>query len=191
MKSFLMQSVSMAAMAGFVLLGVTAHAAGGAYVLDQTMKDIDGKPVNLEKYKGKVVLMVNVASKCGFTPQYKDLEALYEKYGQKGFAIVGFPANNFMGQEPGTEAEIKEFCTSKYNVKFDMMSKISVKGDDMAPLYKKLTSPEANGSFAGDIKWNFTKFLVGKDGKVAARFDTKVSPGDPQVAKAIEAELAK
>ncbi|MBI5095927.1 MAG: glutathione peroxidase [Candidatus Hydrogenedentes bacterium] len=160
-------------------------------VLTYKMKDITGKEVDLSKYKGKVLLVVNVASKCGLTPQYEKLEALHEKYAPKGLAILGFPANNFGAQEPGTNDEIKTFCTTKYNVKFDMFSKISVKGDDIDPLYKDLTSAEKDGPFAGEIKWNFTKFLVGRDGKVVKRIEPKTTPDDPEVIKAIEAELAK
>lgn len=175
-----------------LLLGVAGLALAGdktMSALDFTMKDIDGKEVKLaEKYKGKVVLFVNVASKCGMTPQYKQLEALHEKYKEKGLAIVGVPANNFGGQEPGTDTEIKEFCSTKYGVKFDMMSKVSVKGADIAPLYKFLT---ANANPAGDVKWNFEKFLIGKDGKVVARFGSRVVPDAAEVTKAIEAELAK
>jgi glutathione peroxidase len=158
--------------------------------LNFTMNNLDGKPVNLaEKYKGKVVLIVNVASACGNTPQYKQLEELHEKYGEKGLAVVGFPANNFGGQEPGTSEQIKQFCSTKYNVKFDMMEKISVKGDDKAPLYKYLTSKESG--HPGEVDWNFAKFVIGKDGKVAARFAAKVKPDDATVIKAIEEELAK
>ena len=155
-----------------------------------TMKDIDGKDVNLADYKGKVVLLVNVASKCGFTPQYEGLEALYTKYKDQGFVIIGFPANNFHSQEPGTDEQIKAFCTSKYNVTFPMMSKISVKGDDQHPLYKFLTEPATDGEFAGEIGWNFTKFLVDRNGVVMARFATKTTPQDPTVTGAIEKALA-
>jgi glutathione peroxidase len=129
------------------------------------------------------VLIVNVASRCGFTPQYAGLEALYEKYKDRGFVILGFPANNFGGQEPGTNEEIKTFCSSKYNVTFPMYSKISVKGDDKAPLYQFLTAT------GGEIQWNFTKFLVDKNGKVVARFEPKVTPESPEVAEAIEKAL--
>ncbi len=167
------------------------ESKGGAEVLQYKMKDIDGKDVDLAKYKGKVTLIVNVASKCGYTPQYEQLEAMHEKYKDKGLAILGFPANDFGKQEPGTEQEIKEFCTGKFNVKFDMFGKITVKGDEAPPLYKDLTSKEKNGEFGGDIKWNFTKFLVGKDGKVVARYESKVKPDAPEVVAAIEKELAK
>ena len=161
-------------------------------VLNYKMKSLDGKEVDLAaKYKGKVVLLVNTASKCGLTPQYKALEALHEKYAGKGLSIIGFPANNFGAQEPGSDSEIGEFCLKNYGVKFDMFSKISVKGDDKAPLYKFLTEKETNGAFAGDITWNFEKFLVGKDGKVIARFAPRTTPDAEEVVKAIEAELAK
>ena len=158
--------------------------------LDFKLKSIDGKEFDLSQFKGKTVLLVNVASKCGLTPQYEALEALYEKYQDKGFVIVGFPANNFGGQEPGTEAEIKQFCSSKYNVKFPMTSKISVKGADQHPLYKFLTSKDTNGDFAGDIEWNFCKFLVDRHGNVIARFMSKTKPSEPQVVAEIEKALA-
>jgi glutathione peroxidase len=154
------------------------------------MKSIDGKDVDLSKYQGKVVLIVNVASQCGLTPQYKGLEALYEKYEKEGFVIVGVPANEFGKQEPGTDAEIKQFCTKEYNVTFPMMSKVVVKGDGIAPLYKYLTQ-EAGDKFKGDIKWNFEKFLVNKQGEVIARFAPTVKPDDKMVTATIEAELQK
>ena len=156
-----------------------------------TMKSIDGRPVNLESYKGKVVLLVNVASKCGFTPQYAGLEALYEKYRDKGFVIIGVPANNFAQQEPGTDEEIKTFCSRKYNVSFPMMSKVSVKGDDQTPLYHFLTDASTDPQFGGDIKWNFTKFLFDRNGKPVARFEPAITPDSPQVTSAIEAALAR
>jgi glutathione peroxidase len=158
--------------------------------LDFKLKSIDGKEMDLSQFKGKAVLLVNVASKCGLTPQYEALESLYETYKDKGFVIVGFPANNFGAQEPGTEAEIKKFCSSKYNVKFPMTSKISVKGDDQHPLYKYLTSKDTNGDFAGDIEWNFCKFLVDRNGNVIARFMSKTKPSEPQVVAEIEKALA-
>jgi glutathione peroxidase len=157
--------------------------------LNFKMNNLAGKPVDLATYKGKVVLMVNVASKCGLTPQYKQLESLHEKYAGKGLAVVGFPANNFGAQEPGTAQEIQDFCTKNYGVKFDMMEKVSVKGADTCPLFKYLTSPESG--FPGEISWNFGKFLVGRDGKVIARFDPKTAPDDATVVKAIEDALAK
>ncbi len=135
------------------------------------------------------MLIVNVASKCGFTPQYEGLEAVYEKYKDQGFVIVGFPANNFMAQEPGTNEEIKTFCSTKYNVKFPLYSKISVKGEDKAPLYQFLTDTSANPKTGGEIKWNFTKFLVDRNGKVIARFESPVKPDSPEVTAAIEKAL--
>jgi glutathione peroxidase len=159
--------------------------------LNFEMTSLDGKPVKLTKYKGKVVLMVNVASQCGLTPQYEALEELHEKYSDKGLAVLGFPANEFGAQEPGSDEEIAEFCTSKFDVKFDMFSKVVVKGDEQCPLYKFLTSKETDPKFAGDIKWNFEKFLLNRDGEVVARFAPKVEPDSDEVIKAIEAELAK
>lgn len=167
----------------------TAAFAGGAEVLDHKMKDIDGKEVDLSKYKGKVVLIVNVASKCGLTPQYKQLVEINKKYKDQGFTVLGFPANNFMSQEPGSNAEIKEFCSTQHGVDFPMFSKISVKGDDTTPLYKELTSKDANGEFGGAITWNFEKFLVNKDGKVVARFAPRTKPDADEVITKIEAEL--
>jgi glutathione peroxidase len=163
---------------------MTASLFGASSVHEFTLNSIDGKPGPLSAYQGKVVLIVNVASRCGFTPQYAGLEALYEKYKDRGFTILGFPANNFGGQEPGTNEEIKTFCSSKYNVTFPMYAKISVKGDDKAPLYQFLTA--ATGS---EIQWNFTKFLVDKNGKVVARFEPKVTPESPEVTEAIEKAL--
>jgi glutathione peroxidase len=158
---------------------------------DFTVKDIDGKDVKLKQYKGKVALVVNVASKCGYTPQYEGLQAIYEKYKDKGFVILGFPANNFGSQEPGTNAEIKEFCESKYKVSFPMFAKISVKGEDQDPLYKFLTGKETNPEYAGDITWNFNKFLVDKKGKIIARFTSKDKPEGETVMQAIEKALAQ
>ena len=172
-------------------LACASLAAQSKSIYDFTMKSIDGDPVSLKSYHGKVVLLVNVASKCGFTPQYAALEALYEKYKDKGFVIVGIPANNFMFQEPGTDAEIKTFCTNKYNVKFPMMSKVSVKGDDETPLYLFLTDKSTNPQFGGDIKWNFTKFLFDRNGKAVARFEPATKPDSPEVTSAIEATLGQ
>ncbi|MDQ4120646.1 MAG: glutathione peroxidase [Acidobacteriota bacterium] len=160
-------------------------------IYDFTVKDIDGNNVKLKKFKGKVALVVNVASKCGFTPQYEGLQAIYEKYKAQGFVVLGFPANNFKGQEPGTNEEIKEFCESKYKVTFPLFAKISVKGDDQEPLYKYLTSKETNPEFAGDITWNFNKFLVDKNGKIIARFTSKDTPQSEAVTQAIEKALAQ
>lgn len=193
---------------GIVLVLAVAAIAGGAYrygfilnpspsdppkeksMYEFTMKDIDGNPVKLDTYKGKVVMIVNVASKCGFTPQYEGLEAIFEKYKDQGFVILGFPANNFLSQEPGTEAEIKEFCSSKYKVTFPMFAKISVKGTDQHPLYTFLTNKQSNPGFDGDISWNFNKFLTDRNGKVIARFDSGDTPQSEKVTSAIEKALA-
>jgi glutathione peroxidase len=164
-------------------------AAQTKSIYDFTMKSIDGQQVSLGSFSGKVVLLVNVASKCGFTPQYAGLEALYTKYKDRGLVIVGIPANNFAQQEPGTDAEIKTFCSNKYNVTFPMMSKVSVLGDDKTPLYVFLTDKSANPQVGGDIKWNFTKFLFDRSGKPVARFEPNVTPDSPQVTTAIEAAL--
>lgn len=159
--------------------------------LSFTLKDIKGNPVELSKYKGKVVLLVNVASYCGNTKQYTGLQAMYDKHEKEGLVIIGIPANEFGKQEPGTNEEIEKFCTSKYNVTFPMMSKIVVKGDDIHPLYKYLTAQDTKPKPAGDVKWNFEKFLIGRDGQVAARFDPSVKPEDPKLVAAVEEELKK
>ena len=164
-------------------------AAQASSIYDFTMKSIDGQQVSLSSFKGKVVLLVNVASKCGFTPQYSALESVYEKYKDKGFVIVGVPANNFAQQEPGTDAEIKQFCTNKYNVTFPVMSKVSVLGDDKTPLYVYLTDKSTDPKFAGDIKWNFTKFLFDRNGNPIDRFEPPVKPDAPEVNTAIEGAL--
>ncbi len=179
-----------------VLLGASVALAGEATqkakcVLDYTMKSIDGKDIDLSTYKGDVLLVVNVASKCGYTPQYEGLQALYEKYGDKGFKVLAFPANEFGKQEPGTDSEIKAFCTKNYGVTFPVFSKIVVKGEGIHPLYQFLTSKETNPKFAGDIPWNFTKFLVNRKGEVIARFQPKDAPESDTVVKAIENALAE
>ncbi len=160
-------------------------------IYDFEMKDIDGKPVSLSQYKGKVLMIVNVASKCGFANQYEGLEKVYEKYKDQGFLVLGFPANNFRNQEPGTDAEIKEFCSVNFGVTFPMFSKISVLGEDQHPLYKFLTQEATNPKFAGDIQWNFTKFLIGRDGTIITRFQTPEKPESEKVTTAIEAALAE
>lgn len=158
--------------------------------LKHTVTDIDGKPFDLSQLKGKVVLVVNVASRCGFTKQYEGLEALYRKYQDKGLVVIGFPSNDFGGQEPGTEADIKAFCTANFGVTFPMMSKITVKGAGKHPVYKALT--EGTGPFAGEVGWNFAKFVIGKDGEtLLARFGSSTRPDDPALVGVIEAELAK
>jgi glutathione peroxidase len=179
--------LAFALMLGFV--ATTSAAEEGP--LDFKVKSIDGKDVDLSKYKGEVLLVVNVASQCGLTPQYKQLEEVYTKYKGKGFEVLGFPANEFGAQEPGTDAEIKQFCTGKYNVDFPMFSKIKVKGDGIHPLYQVLTATATEPEAAGDIKWNFEKFLIGRDGKVVKRFSPRVKPDAPEVVEAIEAELNK
>jgi glutathione peroxidase len=181
-KFFLMLMLCMAC------AGLSAQSKS---IYEFTMKSIDGQPVSLGSYSGKVVLLVNVASKCGFTPQYAGLEAVYEKYKDKGLVIVGIPANNFAQQEPGTNEEIKKFCSNKYNVTFPMMAKVSVLGDDKTPLYTFLTGADTDPRFAGDIKWNFTKFLFDRSGKPVARFEPNVTPDSPQVTAAIESALGR
>jgi glutathione peroxidase len=166
-----------------ILMAGSTFAASNVYAF--TLPSIDGNPTPLADFKGKVVLIVNVASQCGYTPQYSALESIYEKYKSEGFVILGFPANNFGAQEPGTNAEIKTFCSRKYNVTFPMYSKVSVKGDDQTPLYQYLTK-DTGAPITGDIKWNFTKFLVDKNGKVVERFEPKVTPDSPEVTSAIE-----
>lgn len=158
-------------------------------IYDFVVKDIDGHDYKMDQLRGKVVMIVNVASKCGYTPQYEGLQALYQKYQDKGFVILGFPANNFMGQEPGTNEEIKTFCSTKYNVTFPMFAKISVKGDDKHPLYKYLTEKQTDPKFSGDISWNFNKFLIGRNGELIARFDSKDTPQSDKVTQSIEQAL--
>jgi glutathione peroxidase len=178
-------------------LGLTLLVAGvcmaipAKSVYNFTLKSIDGPPVSLGTYRGKVLLLVNVASKCGFTPQYAGLESLYKKYKDRGLVIVGIPANNFASQEPGTNAEIKTFCHNKYDVTFPMMAKVSVLGEDKAPLYTFLTDKSVNPQIGGDIKWNFTKFLFDRNGKPVERFEPAVTPDSPQVTAAIEAALGQ
>jgi glutathione peroxidase len=190
---------------GLVVLAISvagfAAAGGGAGVppaavsppatgvLAFSVKDIDGKDVNLGDFRGKTLLIVNVASFCGNTPQYTALEKLYTKYKDKGFVVMGFPANNFKSQEPGSNAEIKEFCTKTYQVDLPMFSKISVKGDDMAPLFKYLTAQESKPLSKGDVAWNFEKFLVNREGKLVGRFANRTQPDDPTVVGAIEGAL--
>ena len=159
--------------------------------LDFKVKDIDGKDVELGTFRGKVVLIVNTASKCGHTPQYADLQALWTKYQDSGFVVLGFPSNDFLWQEPGTNQEIREFCSAKFHVTFPMFEKVDVKGKDQIPLYAYLASQESKPTGKGNISWNFEKFLIGRDGKVAARFSPGTLPSDPAVVQAIEAELAK
>lgn len=167
-------------------MAASAFAAPNLY--DIPVKDIDGKETSLKPYAGKVMLIVNVASKCGNTPQYKGLESLYRKYKDQGLVVLGFPSNQFGGQEPGSNEEIKQFCTKNYDVSFPMFDKLDVKGANQHPLYKELSGKQA--PFPGDVKWNFGKFLVGRDGKIIKRIEPGVKPESPQVVDAIEAALA-
>jgi glutathione peroxidase len=166
---------------------MSAALFGASSVYEFTMNSIDNQPMPLAKFEGKVMLIVNVASKCGFTPQYEQLEAVYEKYKEQGFVIVGFPANNFMAQEPGTNEEIKTFCSTKYNVKFPLYSKISVKGEDKAPLYEFLRPPIPRP--AARLNGISQSSLVDRNGKVIARFESAVKPDSPEVTAAIENAL--
>jgi glutathione peroxidase len=173
-----------------VMFCAAALMGGEKSVFDFTLNTIDGQPAPLGAYKGKVVMLVNVASRCGYTPQYTALESIYEKYKDRGFVIIGIPANNFGAQEPGTNQEIKTFCQSKYSVTFPMMSKVSVKGDDKTPLYQFLTDKAASPKTGGEIQWNFTKFLVGPEGQIITRFEPAVTPDSPEVTGAIEKALS-
>lgn len=158
-------------------------------ILGLTVKDINGKDVKLSDYKGKVLLIVNVASKCGYTKQYAGLEAVYEKYKAQGFEILAFPCNDFGGQEPGTNEEIQEFCSSTYNVKFKLFDKVKVLGEEQTPLYTRLIN--SKNVEQGNVKWNFEKFLISKDGNIVSRFRSKVTPESEELTKAIESELSK
>lgn len=173
-----------------MLLVLFSLHAGNKTVYDFTVKNIDGKDVSLSQYKGKVLLFVNVASMCGNTPQYRDIEALYKKYKDKGLVVLGFPANNFMGQEPGSDKEIKEFCTREYAVTFPMFSKISVKGKNIAPLYSYLTTKAENGVLDAEITWNFQKILVGRDGRVLSSISPRTGVNEASVIADIEKALA-
>ncbi len=164
---------------------VCTHATDSIYNI--ILKDIDGKSTSLKAYEGKVLLIVNVASKCGYTPQYAGLEALQEKYKDRGFFVLGFPCNQFGGQEPGTNEQIKEFCSSKYQVTFPLFDKIEVNGPNRHPLYLALAGKDS--PFPGDIKWNFSKFLIGRDGKILKRFDSKVKPDSAELVQAVEKAL--
>ncbi|MCB9858243.1 MAG: glutathione peroxidase [Phycisphaerales bacterium] len=159
--------------------------------LEFKMKDINGKEQDLRQYQGNVVLMVNVASKCGLTPQYEGLEEVFKKYKDRGFVILGFPANNFLRQEPGSDEEIKAFCKKNYGVTFPMFSKVSVKGKDKCDLYAYLTNKKADHKFGGSIEWNFAKFIIDRDGRIAHRFSPRTTPDDKEFVAAIEKELEK
>lgn len=179
-------AVALLAAAPAVALSEGKEKAKVSEVLNHKMKGIDGKEIDLAQYQGKVVMFVNVASKCGLTPQYDGLQALYEKYQKQGFVLVGVPANEFGKQEPGTDEQIAKFCSTKYKVTFPMTTKVVVKGDGIAPLYKVLTDGKG-----GEIKWNFTKFLIGRNGQIVSRFEPRVAPDAKEVTDAIEAELKK
>ncbi len=170
------------------LIAMTAITTSAQSIYDIKLKDIDGKDTTLAAYKGKPVLIINVASKCGYTRQYAGLEATYQKYKTQGFAVLGFPCNQFGGQEPGTNEEIKQFCSSKYSITFPLFDKVEVNGANRHPLYVALAGKDS--PFPGDIKWNFNKFLVGKDGKIVKRFESKVAPDSEELTKAIEDVLA-
>jgi len=170
-----------------LILGIGMNTNSDS-IFDYKMKDIDGKEVSLDKYKGKVILVVNVASKCGYTPQYEGLQKLYERYKDNGLVILGFPANNFNGQEPGSDEEIKQFCTLNYGVEFPMFSKVSVKGEDQAELFSFLTQAQ-NPDFTGDIKWNFEKFLINKEGDLIRRFRSNVEPESDEIVSAVTETL--
>jgi glutathione peroxidase len=173
-----------------ILAGPQTKPSGGTPVpaaLNFTMKSIDGKAIDLSKYQGRVVLMVNVASECGFTPQYAGLEELHKKYAAKGLSILGFPSNNFGGQEPGSDPQIADFCQKNYGVEFDMFSKIVVLGKDQSPLYHYLTT---HPKFPGQVEWNFEKFLIGRNGEVIGRFKSEIEPSSKQMTGAIESALA-
>lgn len=183
--------------AGMVLMGACT-ASGEAptkaetkpkkVVIEHQLETLEGKPFSLAELRGKVLLLVNVASNCGYTPQYEGLQALHEKYGPKGLVVIGIPSNDFGGQEPGSHEEIRAFCESKYQVSFPMMAKVHAKGPEMAPLYRTLTT-ETEAPIAGEVKWNFTKFLVDKEGVPVARFEPKVEPLSEDIVRAIEALL--
>lgn len=172
-------------LAGLMLACAVAVAGG---LRDIPLKDINGKETSLKAYEGKVLLVVNVASKCGLTPQYKSLEAVHRKYKDQGFSVLGFPCNDFGAQEPGTNEEIKEFCSTKYDVTFPMFDKLHVKGPERHPLYEALSGKDS--PYPGDVKWNFGKFLIGRDGKILKRFEPKAAPDSAEVTQAIEAALA-
>lgn len=170
---------------------IPASADEHECALNFKMKTIDGETVDLEDYEGNVVLVVNVASECGLTRQYTGLQAMYDKYKDKGFVILAFPCNQFGSQEPGSEAEIKQFCSTKYSVNFPMFSKVEVNGENAAPIYKLLTAKELQPVGSGKISWNFEKFLIGRDGQPIARFSPRTDPSDAELVKAVEAELGK
>jgi glutathione peroxidase len=181
-----MKTVSLLIIVFAMTLGTINTTADSVYEFKPT--NIDGKETSLSEFKGNVLLIVNTASECGYTPQYEGLQALYEQYEDQGLTVLGFPANNFGGQEPGTDEEIKQFCKTNYDVTFPMFSKVSVKGEDQHPLFEYLTTAQ-NPDFTGTIKWNFEKFLVGKNGTLKHRFRSDVEPKSEEILRAIEKEL--
>lgn len=175
---------------GVNVVAEPAGGPGGASALDHVVKDIEGNDHDLAQHKGKVVMIVNVASKCGMTPQYAQLQKLYASHKERGLVIIGFPANDFGNQEPGSDEEIAAFCTDKFDVTFPMMSKITVKGDAKHPVYAHLTAEASAGEYAGEIKWNFTKFVLDRNGQIIARFTPNTKPDDPKVLEVVEKALA-
>ncbi len=190
MKNLLLMLFVAILLGGFVVINSsTSNSSNKKSIYEYSAMNIEGKDLSLEKYKGDVLLIVNTASQCGYTKQYEGLQAIYDQYKDRGFKVLGFPANNFGGQEPGTNEEIKEFCTTKFKVTFPMFAKISVKGEDAHPLYKFLTDKQLNGEFGGDISWNFNKFLTNDKGEIVARFSSKDAPDSEVVIRAIEKHL--
>ncbi|MCS7012368.1 MAG: glutathione peroxidase [Chloroherpetonaceae bacterium] len=171
-----------------ILISLLTATLSVPSIYDFTLRTIDGVEKSLADYRGKVLLIVNVASECGYTPQYADLEKLYRTYREKGLAVLAFPSNDYGGQEPGSNADIKKFCTTRYGVSFDLFEKISTRGEKKHPLYAYLTS---HATPSGEVGWNFEKFLISRDGKIVARFKSSVNPMSQEVIKAVEAELAK
>jgi len=188
LRLFCLTTLSVA-MAATIVVSAEESKDAVPEALNFKVKSLDGKDVELSKYDGKVVLVVNVASECGLTPQYKDLQAIYDQYKDQGLVVLGFPCNQFGSQEPGTEAEIKQFCTENYGVTFDMFSKVDVNGEKAAPLYKYLTALETKPKGAGKVSWNFEKFLLNRNGEVVARFEPQTKPDSTEVVSAIEKEL--
>jgi glutathione peroxidase len=184
-------AATLLALSPWAMVSAQTNPKKPSSVLDFSMKDIEGKDIPLSKFQGKVLLIVNTASQCGLTPQYKGLQEVYQKYKEQGFEVLAFPANEFGKQEPGTDNQIKEFCASNYKVSFPLFSKIVVKGKGIHPLYAFLTSESTDPKFAGPIGWNFAKFLVNRKGEVIARFEPSVRPESPEVTGAIEKALAE
>lgn len=183
-----MKTLILLTIISFALATSVEDSSNADSVYEFEMENIDGEDTSLSNYEGKVLLIVNTASECGYTPQYEGLQAIYEEYRDRGFAVLGFPANNFGGQEPGTDEEIKQFCKVNYDVSFPMFSKISVKGEDQHPLFRYLTNAE-NPDFTGEIKWNFEKFLIDKNGNLIHRFRSPVKPNSGKITGAIETAL--